>query len=150
SHTSQRWTATPASASKPSLTFLPLISRTVTLSRGATPAATPTTTDSWLFLDKTNMREPPFSGCLNRPAPAPTVRRDVPGEQEHLDHGPGREHLQHRAGRRLDFHRRLAHLHARDPFDLLPQRFGGAVEQLPVKLLHLRGTGRAFGQGLLS
>ena len=33
--------------------------------------------------------------------------------------------------------------------DLLPQRVGGVGEQLPVKLLHLGGAGRALGQGLL-
>ncbi len=40
----------------------PLISSTVTLSKGSKPAAPPTTTASWLFLDKTNMVELRFHG----------------------------------------------------------------------------------------
>ncbi len=64
-----------------------------------------------------------------------------------LPNRPARNH--HGAGRRLDFRGRFAYLHPGDPFNLLPQRFGGAAEKLPVKLLHLNGAGRALGQGLL-
>ena len=72
------------------------------------------------------------------------------GEQEHLHHGAAREHLHHRAGARFDLCDRFAHLHAGDSLDLLSQRFAGIGEQLPVKVLHLRGACRAVGQGLLS
>src|SRR5205814_1551712 len=60
-HTSQRWTGTLASTSKPSFTFPPRMSSTVTLSRCLKPSTPPTTTASSRFLDKTNMVEPPFS-----------------------------------------------------------------------------------------
>jgi hypothetical protein len=42
-------------------------------------------------------------------------------------------------GRRFDFGGRFAHLDLRDFLDLLPQRVGGAVEQLAVKRLYLSG-----------
>ena len=57
SHTSQRCTGTLALALKPSLTQPPRISRTVTVIRGSTSSDAPTTTDSWLFLDRTNMKQ---------------------------------------------------------------------------------------------
>jgi hypothetical protein len=61
SHTSARWTGMLASTSKPNLTFPPLIPSTVTFSKQAKPSPPPITTDSWLFLDNTNIVEPPFS-----------------------------------------------------------------------------------------
>ena len=86
----------------------------------------------------------PIAWCTS----APRFRRSAAGEQEHLHHGPGRECLHDGAANRLDFRSRLAHFHPRDSFDLLPQRVGGAGEQLPVKLLHLSSAGRTLGHGL--
>jgi hypothetical protein len=54
SHTSQRWTGTSLSISKPNRTCPPLISSTVTLSKRSKPVDPPTTTASRFFLDKTN------------------------------------------------------------------------------------------------
>src|SRR5262249_29730436 len=42
------------------------ISSTVTLSRRSKPAEPPTTTDSWIFLDRTNMVRPPLSDRPSR------------------------------------------------------------------------------------
>lgn len=75
---------------------------------------------------------------------------DVVRKQEHLHHGSTRESPDHRSGARLDLRRRLTHLHAGDPFDLLPKRARGAGKKLPVKFLHLGGAVRVFGQGLLA
>ena len=54
-----------------------------------------------------------------------------------MDHRAGGERLHDGASRRFNFDGGLAHVHPGNVFDLLPQRFGGVVEQLAVKLLHL-------------
>jgi hypothetical protein len=64
SQTSMRCTGTSGSISKPSLTRWPQISITVTRRMRSKPVEPPTTTDSWLFLDRTNIVESPFSGCF--------------------------------------------------------------------------------------
>src|SRR5258708_5978168 len=82
SHTSQRWTGTSLSTSK--------------------PPEPPTTTACWLFLVKTNMVEPPFSGLYLGPTATPTVSGHAIGEQEHLHYGAGRERLHDCARRRFE------------------------------------------------
>jgi PAS domain S-box-containing protein len=77
---------------------------------------------------------------------APRFRRSVASQQEHLHHRAGRERLHHGSASRLDFRCRLSHFHARDSFDLLPQRVGGVCEQLSVELLHLSRACRTLGQ----
>jgi hypothetical protein len=81
--------------------------------------------------------------------PVPLIRRNAVGEQKHLHHGSAGEDLHDGAGRHVDFGGRFAHIDAGDFFDLLFERVGVVCEQLPVKLLHLSGTGRALGQGFL-
>src|SRR4051812_37485190 len=112
----------------------PLSSSTVTLSRRSKPAAPPTTTDSSLFLDRTNMMEPPCSGLVDNRTAVPDVRGYSTGEQEHLDDGSGREDLHNRAGGRFDLCPGFTYVHAGDSFDLLPKPVGGVVEQLAVKV----------------
>src|SRR5208283_2531157 len=86
SHTSQRWTGTDESTSKPSRTLPPLSSSTVTLSRCSKPTAPPTTTDSSRFLDRTSMEEPPCSGLVENPTAVPGVRGYGTVKQENLHH----------------------------------------------------------------
>jgi hypothetical protein len=68
---------------------------------------------------------------------------------EYLDHVPGCEGMHHGPICRLNLRGRLAHLHPRDPLDVLPERVRGVRKDLAVELLHLGGTGGASSQGLL-
>src|SRR5437588_8066891 len=153
SQTSQRWTGTPLSASKPRRTLMPRISSTVTLSNVSNPLAPPTTTDSLFLRDNTNMTEPPFSSagkagatatvylgvCVNCPrcsplpagldASTPGVRGHAGREQEHLDDRARGEDLHHGAGHGFNFGGRFAHADSGDPLNLLPQPVGRIREQ---------------------
>src|SRR3984893_10966838 len=122
---------------------------TVTLSRRRIPSSPLTTTDSRLFLDKTNMAMPHSLGQTLGFRLAPSVGWHTVGDQNHLRHGSGPEDLHDSARRRFDFRGRLAHIDAGDSFDFLPERIGVVGEQLPMKVLHLSGAGRTLGQSLL-
>src|SRR5579883_2475451 len=92
---------------------------------------------------------PPRSARIARPIPTPDFRGNATDELEHLDHVSGRERLHDSAGDWFDFRGRLAHFHARDSRNLLPERVGGIGKQLPVKLLDLGGTGWSLRESLL-
>ena len=83
--------------------------------------------------------------------PIPGVDSDSAGEPEYLHHRAGREGVHDGAGGRLHFRSSFPHCDPGNAFDFLPQQVDGALEELPVKLLHLSGAfgvpARAFSAG---
>src|SRR4051812_8998854 len=82
-------------------------------------------------------------------SPTPGFRGNATDKLEYLDHVSRRESLHHGAADRFDFRSRLAHFHACDSLDFLPERVGGVGKQLPVKLLDLSSAGRSLRESLL-